>query len=103
MLMPEAAMYEDYFSLSRKYEVRNAGQVRPVKPVAEAHTVDETAHQHFGFRALAADCAHIGATISFTYPVQPRITPMAWQPWRAHPDGFKNHRVFRLLPARPGG
>lgn len=56
--MPEAAMYEDYFSTCRKYHVRRAGHVSYVQAIAVSKSVQSAANDQLRFRILASDPSH---------------------------------------------
>ena len=58
MTVPEAAVHKHYAPMSRDHHVRFAGQVRSMKPVAEATRVKPAPEDHFGLGILASDPAH---------------------------------------------
>lgn len=58
MAMPEAAMNENHLAPATKYEVWATRKALIVKPIAIAHAMNETAHQHLGLGVLAPNTAH---------------------------------------------
>jgi len=59
MAMPEAPMHKHDSAEARKYQIRAAGQVLPVKTEAQAARMQATPQQQFRLRVTAADAAHI--------------------------------------------
>ena len=64
MLMPEAASNFDDLVDPGKDEIGFAGEGSNMKPVPEAHAVNQAAHQHFWRCILRQDFPHVfGATL----------------------------------------
>lgn len=66
VLVPETAMDEDHLPAPREHDVRLAGQVAMMKPVAIAGPPQERADGHLRTRVLRPICPHGGA-YSFRY------------------------------------
>jgi len=58
MTVPETAVDEDNRLVLRENQIRLAGKVFGMKPVAEAPLVQGFTDQHFGFGILAPDARH---------------------------------------------
>ena len=58
MTVPETAVHKYHGLMSGEHHVGLAGQVRSMKPVAEAARVKPAPEEHFGFGVLAPDPAH---------------------------------------------
>ena len=61
--MPEATVYENCLAPTAKHKIGRSRQIAPVQPVAVAQTVCHAAHEELRFSVLAADAAHIHATL----------------------------------------
>jgi hypothetical protein len=59
MLVPEASMHEDRLLPSPKDEIRFSWKIARVKPVTEAHGVNETPDEQLWLRVLAPDTPHV--------------------------------------------
>ena len=70
VLMPEAAMDENDGAAGAEDEVRFAGQVAALEPVAEAQCGDELADDFFRFGVVAADAGHVARPFFRGEPVQ---------------------------------
>lgn len=76
--MPEAPVHKNHFAARGKYEVGLAGQIGDVQPVTETHPMNEAAHEHFRFHALALDAPHIfGAALKCQFIRQIGISLLA--------------------------
>jgi hypothetical protein len=65
MLMPKTAMNKDCFMQTRKYEVWLARQITPVEAEPVTHSVCGATDADLGFHTLAANSAHVCATLFF--------------------------------------
>jgi hypothetical protein len=63
MLVPEATMNLDHLIQPREYEIGAPGESVNVKPISEAHAMNETANNHLGRCILTADTAHVLAPL----------------------------------------
>ena len=58
MLMPEAAMHEDYLPPRREYEIWLARQISAMQAVPVTHRMQQVPYGHFGLHALGPDAGH---------------------------------------------
>ena len=70
VLMPEAAVDKDHGAAGAENEVRFAGQVAALEPVAEAERGDQLADDYFGFGVVAADAGHVARPFLRGEPVE---------------------------------
>ena len=61
--MPKATVHKDHGSLCTKDQVRRAGQVGDVEPVAKSALMQEAANSKLGLRILAPNCRHVQAAL----------------------------------------
>ena len=62
VLVPKTSVDEDHLAAAGKGQIRAAGQIFAMEPIAVSHTVRQTAHDHFQARILALDRLHDAAS-----------------------------------------
>ena len=60
--VPETSVNENHFSARRKHQIRASGKLADVKAVPVAEAVNQAPHGIFGFRVLAVNRLHDGAS-----------------------------------------
>lgn len=70
VLVPEAAVDENNGAAGAENEIRFAGQVAALEPVAEAQCGDELADDFFGFGVMTADAGHVARPLFRGEPVE---------------------------------
>lgn len=58
VLVPKTSVDEDHLASAGKGQIRAAGQIFAMEPIAVPHAVRQTAHDHFQARILALDRLH---------------------------------------------
>jgi hypothetical protein len=58
VLVPEASMHENYFSLAGKYQIWLSRQVWPMKPVAVSHAMNQAPDEQFRMGVLGTHATH---------------------------------------------
>ena len=61
MQVPEASPHFHHGAATRKDEVRPAGKIATMQPLAVAHCVSQSSHLHFWVDVLRPDCRHHSA------------------------------------------
>lgn len=79
VLMPEAPMYKDGLALFRENEVRLSWKSVSVKPVPEAHSVNEPADDQLRSSILRPDPRHVGTALRLCEPVC-HLSPLGGSP-----------------------
>ena len=64
MAVPEATMNENHFSARGKHQIGASGKLANVEAVPVAEPVNQAAYGVLGFRVLAANRPHNGASFS---------------------------------------
>lgn len=79
--MPEAAVNEDYFSASPKYEIGCAGQTPVVQTITKPKGMKEPAHDFFRFGVTMTDARHQLASFAPCQGIDHRfLIVMDWPP-----------------------
>ena len=60
--VPETAVNENHFSARRKHQIGASGKLADMEAVPVAEPVNQAPHGMFGFRVLAANGPHDGAS-----------------------------------------
>ena len=62
--VPETSVNEDHFSARRKHQIGTSGKLADMEAVPVAQPVNQASHGMLGFRILAANRPHDGASFS---------------------------------------
>ena len=89
MHVPEAAIHENNLAPPREDEIRRAGEIRNVQPVAIAERVKSPSHQHFWFGIHGPDPRHVPA-------------PLLRSKYVDHDSTIRSARFVSSHAAKPG-